>query len=310
VKPFRQVPFDALPEHPRVPHGWGRVERHAEELATESFGRIATTWYTCGDGEPLLLVHGLMTSAWSYRYLVEPLAPRFRLVIPDLPGSGASGKPARSYHPDRLAEWIGEFMGHVGIRGARTIGNSLGGYLCLRLALRDAGAMGRLVNLHSPGIPLLRLWALHAAMRQPLALPILRRMIAWDPERWSHRMTHYYDETLKSREEARIWAEPLRTPEGVEAFARVLRDTLDARELLRFVRTLGDLRDRGVPFPVPLQLVYATTDPMVPPSVGTEIAGLIPSAEMVWLDRASHFAHVDAVDRFLSAVGGFLAAAS
>ena len=162
-----------------------------------------------------------MTSAWSFRYLLEPLGARYRLVIPDLPGSGATGKPDRSYHPDRQAEWIGEFMSHAGIRGARTIGNSLGGYLCLRLALRDPGAMGRLVDLHSPAVPLLRLWALFAAMRQPLAVPILRWLIGRDPERWAHRMTHYYDETLKSKEEARVWAEPLRTPDGVLAFARI-----------------------------------------------------------------------------------------
>ncbi|MEQ1500732.1 MAG: alpha/beta hydrolase [Myxococcota bacterium] len=309
MTPFRQIPFDRLPESPRIPHPWASTTRHTELVPSDAMGPVPTTWYTYGQGEPLLLIHGLMTSAWSWRYALEPLGARHRLVIPDLPGSGASGKPDRSYHPDRLADWIGAFAAHVGIRGANTVGNSLGGYLCLRLALRDPGAIGRLVDLHSPGIPLLRLWALHAAMRQPLAEPILSRLIGRDPERWAHRMTHYYDESLKSREEARVWAEPLRDPAGVHAFARILRETLDPREFARFCRTLADRRDRGEPFPVPLLLLYATRDPMVPASVGVELGGLIPSAELAWLDRASHFAHVDAVDRFAPIVDRFLTVA-
>lgn len=309
MKPFRQLAFSSLPEHPRIPHAWSRVVEHREELATDSFGRVLTSWSTFGTGEPLLLVHGLMTHGWSWRYVLESLGARFRLVIPDLPGSGASGKPDRSYHPDRLAEWIGEFAAHVGIRGAPTIGNSLGGYLCLRLALRDAGALGRLVDLHSPGVPIPRLWALRTAMRLPFADALLRRLVHADPERWVHRNVHYYDESLKSREEARVWAGPLRSDEGVRAFGRVLRDTLDPREMQAFVRTLAERRDRGEPFPVPLLLVYATSDPMVPPSVGRSLAALVPDAGVAWMHEASHFAHVDAFERFVPLVLPFLAPA-
>jgi pimeloyl-ACP methyl ester carboxylesterase len=288
-----------------VPHAWSRVAHHREALQTESFGPIDTAWASLGDGPPLLLVHGLMTHGYSFRYVVAQLAARYRVVVPDLPGAGASGKPDRSYHPDRLADWIGEFAAHVGIRGAPTVGNSLGGYLCLRLALRDPGALGPLIDLHSPGTPLLRLELLHGAIRLPVAEPLLQWLVGRDPERWCHRNTHYYDETLKSIEEARAWAEPLRTRQGVTAFHRYLRDTLDVRELRRFGAALAARRDRGEPFPVPLLLLYACRDPMVPPTVGRELAALIPSAELRWLDRASHFAHVDSADAFLAELRRF-----
>ena len=64
-----------------------------------------------------------------------------------------SSKPRASYAPDRLAQSLGEIIDALGIRGTAAIGNSMGGYLLMRLALLDPGAMKRLVNLHSPGLP-------------------------------------------------------------------------------------------------------------------------------------------------------------
>lgn len=307
--PFAQLRYDDLPDQPRVAHRWAEVRAHRGAVPSDAFGPLDTAWYTFGDpdAEPLLLVHGLMTHAYTWRYALAPLGARYHLVMPDLPGAGATAKPVARYHPDRMADWIAAFASHVGIRGARTIGNSLGGYLCLRAALRDPGALGPLCDLHGPAVPLPRLWALFAAMRVPGADTLLGGLVGWDPERWCHRNTHYWDETLKSKEEAQTWARPLREPGGVAAFAAHLRDTLDPRELRAFARSLAERRDRGEPFPVPLLLVYARRDPMVPPAVGEALAALIPSATLRWLDEASHFAHVDAVDRFVACVTPFFA---
>ncbi|MCA9488489.1 MAG: hypothetical protein KC621_01155, partial [Myxococcales bacterium] len=108
-------------------------------------------------------------------------------------------------------------------------------------------------------------------------------------------------------EETRVWAEPLRTEAGVRAFGRILRETLDPAELKRFLRDLETRRDAGLPFPVPLLLLYAETDPIVPPWIGERLHRAIPSARLERVARGSHFAHVDAVERFLPPVLGFLA---
>lgn len=47
-------------------------------------------------------------------------------------------------------------------------------------------------------------------------------------------------------------------------------------------------------------------DPMVPPEVGRRLAALLPEARMVWLERASHFPHVDAPAATLAALEDFL----
>jgi pimeloyl-ACP methyl ester carboxylesterase len=119
-----------------------------------------------------------------------------------------------------------------------------------------------------------------------------------------HRNVHYYDETLKSREEHREYAGALTSPGGITGLARHLSDTLAVDGMRRFEQTLKAL-DR---FPVPLLLVYAKQDKMVPPVVGERLARLVPDARIEWLQEASHFAHVDAPDAFLRAALPFLTA--
>ncbi|MBI3267381.1 MAG: hypothetical protein HYZ53_00045 [Planctomycetes bacterium] len=55
----------------------------------------------------------------------------------------------------------------------------------------------------------------------------------------------------------------------------------------------------GAGFPVPLLLMYARRDPTVPPRFGETFRERIPDARFVWLDEASHFAHVDAPERLV-----------
>lgn len=59
---------------------------------------------------------------------------------------------------------------------------------------------------------------------------------------------------------------------------------------------------------MPLLLLYAERDPMVPPRFGDVLAARIPGAQLIRLAEASHFAHVDAVERFIPPVLAFLTA--
>lgn len=302
-RPFEQMRFEDLPERPRLPHPFCDLREERVVVSSRHFGRTTLSARRMGKGPPLVCVHGLMTSSYSFRYVLERLAHDFEVIVFDLPGAGRSDAPDVPYGAEDLADLIGETLDALGVTGACVIGNSMGGYLCMWLALRRPGAIGRLVNLHSPGLPTPRMDALEVALGWvPGAGAIVDRLVRRDPERWAFRNVHYYDETLKSREEAREYAMPLHTVPGRRAFTRYLRETLKASTMRAFERRLRATR----PFPVPLQLVYARRDPMVPPSVGARLGALVPEAPLVWLDEASHFAHVDATDAFLDVALPFL----
>lgn len=302
LRPFEQLAFDDVSQEPIRPHAWWRLERR--EVAVAFNGAQSTVVYRkAGSGPPLLLVHGFMTTGYSWRYAIEHLSKRWTVYAPDLVGCGESEKPRGSYAPEHVADSIGAFVRAVNIEGCATIGNSMGGYLCMHLALRDAQALGSLVNLHSPGVATGRMRALRWALDVvPGWKRVLRRVVQHDAQRWVHRNVHYFDERLKSREEHRVYGAPLETREGFDGFVSMLDETLDVRAMVRFERAL---RERGT-FPIPLCLVYARRDPMVPPVVGERLASLVRGAKLLWMDDASHFAHVDATERFVPIAEEFL----
>ena len=303
---FRALPFEALPEQPRIPHGYGKTRARDIVLDSQRFGRHCVHVRELGEGPPLLLLHGLMTSSYSFRYVFEPLAKHYRVVAPDLVGAGRSDKPDRPYTPEALAHWLGELLDALDLRGVPAIANSLGGYLCLQLLLREPNAFSRLVCVHPPGWPEPRLWALESLLSLPGMRPLLARIVRRDPFRWAHKNVHYRDETLKSLEEAREYGTPLASEEGARAFVRYLGEAVSARAMRRFVRELETRAARGERVPIPVLLLYADEDPMVPPSVGPKLHARLPGSRLEWLSASSHFTHVDSPEVFVEAVERFL----
>jgi pimeloyl-ACP methyl ester carboxylesterase len=304
--PFRQLRYDEIPELPRRTHPYFETREREVAMQSRAFGDLRIHVREYGEGPPLLLVHGLMSTSYSWRYVIAELGKRFRLIFPDMPGCGKSDKPVARYDAASLATWIGEFVDAMGIRGCAAVGNSLGGFLCMNLALKDERAFSRLVNIHSPAFPEPRLYALHAALKTPGVAAILSRVVRRDPLRWAHRNVHYFDETLKSHEEARAYGEPLRTAAGVAGFIRHLTDAVAPSGFATLVKALEARHAERRPFPVPLLLAYATFDPIVRASDGERLHRLIAGSEFVWLKDTSHFPQVDTPDALLAVIVPFL----
>ena len=303
MKPFQQLPLEQVPLRPRIPHRYFEIE--AQEVVVHLGGGACRTHVrSCGQGPPLILLHGLMTAGYSWRYVLDTLGAHFRLVIPDLPHAGRSERSVVGCTPSEIGEWLSGLQRALDIRGCSIIGNSMGGYLAMHWALQDPGAAGKVVNLHGPGFPEARLHALQAVLRAPGSHRLLRALIEADPRRWVQRNVHYFDETLKSIEELDEYAAPLLGRAGAGSLARILLETMDPKAMQRFQQQLATAT-----FPVPLQLIYARQDPLVPPAYGARYLERVPSAQLVMLDRGSHFAHVDAPDDFVAAVLPFLSAA-
>jgi pimeloyl-ACP methyl ester carboxylesterase len=121
-----------------------------EQRLYERRGAVLRT-FEGGEGPPLLLVHGFGGAAWNFTELA-PLLPGRRLIIPDLPGHGASSPlpaPTLSGFADVLAEILEEQLldGPVDV-----LGHSLGGVVALRLAERHPKLVRRLVLAAAAGI--------------------------------------------------------------------------------------------------------------------------------------------------------------
>ena len=74
MKPFKQLSFKKVPEHPRRPHDYDISRGEDVTFESRAFGRVKLHLRRAGSGPPLLLVHGMMTSSYSFRYVMKELA--------------------------------------------------------------------------------------------------------------------------------------------------------------------------------------------------------------------------------------------
>lgn len=106
-------------------------------------------WHEMGEGEPLLLIHGLFSNAFTnwirYGHAAKIAATGRRLIMPDLRAHGLSGSPhdPACYPPDILVDDMFALIDHLGLGAYDLGGYSLGARTSVRLVARGASP-GRL----------------------------------------------------------------------------------------------------------------------------------------------------------------------
>ncbi|HEY8078573.1 MAG TPA: alpha/beta fold hydrolase, partial [Labilithrix sp.] len=214
------------------PHPYYAIDDSFVEVSfTDAKGekrRVGVRQKRLGEGPPLVLVHGLMTSSYSWRYVLEPLAKRYEVFAPDLVGAGASDKPADLvYSVENVARFLVAYVRAVTTEPPYIIGNSLGGLYCVRALLLERELARRFVLMHSPGYPFVKTRLLNVALGGP-GLPALVARIAhrW-PELFVAKNVHYARTDILSKEECKEYGRIFETIEGARVFARILAESLD-----------------------------------------------------------------------------------
>ncbi len=237
-----------------------------------------------GRGRPLILLHGMGGSGYSFRRIIGPLARTHRVISIDLKGFGASEKPFDlEYAPSDQAALIEDFMRQRRLTQVTLAGHSYGGAVALLTALRlqrqEPGRIRRLVLMNAPAFPqpLPRSQVLLSLPLLPhigLAVvpPLLNARAALHSNRPGARPVDDRD--------AIAYAEPLYEPGGRHALittARIMA-TYDGRDAIPLYRRLN----------LPVQLIWCRADPTVPLSSGERLARVLPNARLTVLDACDH----------------------
>ena len=98
-----------------------------------------------GSGPPLLLVHGLMVTGEMFEPVIEHLAIRHRVIVPDLRGHGRSRGLPPPYTAAQLASDLSHLLDHLGIGSTAVLGYSQGGAIAQQLVLDYRKRCDRLV---------------------------------------------------------------------------------------------------------------------------------------------------------------------
>jgi len=146
----------------------------------------------CGRGELVLLIHGLGSSSADWELQARALQRHYRVIAPDLPGSGRSESLESEYSIARFAATLWSLLDHLHVTQVNIVGFSLGGAVALEMALQRPDSVPRLALINSLATYRIDHWRKWLEARVPPVLVgifgmrwvanlIARRLF---PERW------------------------------------------------------------------------------------------------------------------------------
>ncbi|HUB05805.1 MAG TPA: alpha/beta fold hydrolase [Myxococcales bacterium] len=294
----------ALPQKPDPPHTYFQKPDHFLVIDSPALypKPLRVRYKDVGAGPPLLLVHGLQTSSYSWRYVLDLLSQGHHVIAPDLVGSGLSDHPADfGYSAEHMADFLEAFraaLEQIDPSFARwdVVGNSLGGAYTAAYAARHPERVAHLVIIHAPGF----------MDRAPiLGLELLRRGDV--PEAaarffgpWMVRaFQRYHRPGLLSEEEVAEYARPYADLEGRRAFWHIVREGLSPEAAARLPAVLAAIK-------APTLLIWAENDTLIPPWTGWRWQHAIAGSQIAWVPQSSHFPQVEAPERTSSLILSFL----
>ena len=152
-----------------------------------------------GQGEALLMIHGLGSSGADWAMQVPALERQFRLIVPDLPGCGHSGALPENCSIGDMAENLWALLDHLDVSCTNIVGFSLGGAVGLEMSLQRPAAVPRLAlinSLSSYEVTDMNKWL---EARVPLALISLFGM-QWAGRQFAGRLfPHPWQESMRAR---------------------------------------------------------------------------------------------------------------
>jgi pimeloyl-ACP methyl ester carboxylesterase len=271
-----------------------------------TIGGRAVAYTSAGEGEPLLLVHGLGSTRQTWDVILDALAEQYAVIAPDLPGHGGSDPPAGDYSLGAFAVGLRNLLIALGLRSATLVGHSLGGGVAMQFAHQFPERTDRLALIGSGGLgrqltPMLRAATLPGANTVVGALarfpePTTRRVIRWTSAVAPHFLARP-DAGPVARDLRRLTDRRLR-----RTFVRTARNVIDWRgQTVSAAETLALLAD------LPILLAWGTDDRVIPPDHHRAVAGLLTGPHLVEIAGAGHYPHISAPDEIVPALRKFLA---
>jgi 3-oxoadipate enol-lactonase len=241
-----------------------------------------------GEGRNLVLLHSLLSDRSSFEPLASRLSGKRRPILVSLPGFGKSapGGPAIGDHADAVA---GMFDDLALPPETDVLGNGLGGFVALALAIRHGRRFERMVLVGS-------------AITFPEAGRATFRALADKVEQSG--MAAVVDAAMR-----RMFPEPFiaANPEVVAGRAAAFRRT-DPAVFAAACRALAALDLSGELSAIrnPTLVVVGAEDEATPPELGRALAERLAHGRLIELPGLGHCPHIQDPDAFVAAIAPFL----
>ncbi|GAC1446552.1 MAG: 3-oxoadipate enol-lactonase [Pyrinomonadaceae bacterium] len=246
-----------------------------------------------GDGQPLILLPGIGTGAWTWFKQLPAFAQKFRTVIFDPRGVARSDKPKQSFTMRTLADDVAGLLEALSIEKAHVLGTSFGGFVTQEFAFAFP---------HKTASLILCCTSFGGMRHIPPAPEVLRAMTSSEglgtKERIRRNLTPAFSTQFiagQSNEFERFIKMRIDNPIADYTYLNQLQSamTFDAESRLAAIQS-------------PTLVITGDQDKIVPPENSRNLAAQIPHAKLVFIEDGSHIFFVERADEFNRAVIDFI----
>jgi pimeloyl-ACP methyl ester carboxylesterase len=214
-----------------------------------------------GEGEVLLLLHGLMGALSNWTDVVEEFKKEYRVIIPLLP---LYDLPLLTTGVKTLAKFVHKFVKYKKLKNITVLGNSLGGHVGLIYTLNHQDEVKALVLTGSSGL-----------YENAFGGSFPRR--------------ESYD-FIKEKVEFTFYDPATATKELVDEVYQIVNDRIKVIKILAMAKSAirHNMSKDIYKIKVPVCLIWGKDDKITPPEVAVEFNQLLPDSELNWVDLCGH----------------------
>lgn len=245
-----------------------------------------------GDGAPILLVHGFPLDSRMWEPQIAAFSKRHQVIAVDLAGFGQTTTAHPPTHIEDHAFDLAHLLDHLHLDRVTLVGLSMGGYIALAFAERYAHRLSSLVLANTKATP-----------DTPEAKQKRDDNVALVEQKGVAALASVLVPSLLSKRAPKTLVQKVHdiiTSQSVEGTTRALEAMRDRRDTTHVLKALE----------VPLLLVGASDDALMPPDVTKGMQQAQPESELVILEGAGHLSNLDAPEAFNKAVSTFVDASA
>jgi haloalkane dehalogenase len=273
-----------------------RLRQKTIELQGVFHFPVQVAYTDVGEGEPIVLLHGIPTWSYLYNDVIPKLAERYRVIAPDFLGHGWSDR--RDCFDRSLvtqAQMILRFLDALKLERVNLVGHDTGGGVSLILAIEARERINRLVLSN---IVAYDSW------------PIDDMLMLGHPL-WKHKSVQEIVDYIVEGLSPGISRPERLTQEFKEGIVAPYANEEGKISLIRNASALNTnhtmaLVDRHSTITAPTLLLWGVDDPWQKIEDGERLAQDIPNAKLVKVEKASHWIPQDAPEEFAQQIHTFL----
>lgn len=232
-----------------------------------------------GEGEPLILLHGLFGSLSNFDQLINYFRHHNKVVVPMLP---LLDLDLLHTSVGGLQKFVHKFIEYRNYQHVHLLGNSLGGHVAILHVLKQPERIKSLILTGSSGL-------------------FENGMGDTYPKRGDY-------DYIKKKTEMTFYDPRIATKELVDDVYETVNNRLKAIKIIALAKSAirNNLGEELNQIKQPTLLIWGNNDAITPPFVGREFQRLIPNSELHFIDKCGHAPMMEVPDEFNRVLHKFL----